>query len=34
MLALLFDSRFKGMHIAIKFLNSLDMALELVVEYD
>jgi hypothetical protein len=34
MLALMFDSRFKGMHIATKFFNSLEMALELVVEYD
>jgi hypothetical protein len=34
MLALLFDSRFKGMDIATKFLNSLEMAIELLVEYD
>ncbi len=33
MLALMFDSKFKGMWIAINFFNNPKLALELVVKY-
>lgn len=34
MLALMFDPKFKGMQIVIKFLNNPKLALELMVKYD
>jgi hypothetical protein len=34
MLALMFDPKFKGMQIVIKFFNNPKLALELVVKYD